>query len=123
MLDTRKILKLKHYNNSIQYTYMDINYNSSFSNRSKRKHHSTKDEISRCSISRSISNIKELCFCNTFDFFFTLTLKTNKRNNVLYSTKLINYHIKQYAKTRKDFKYLYVFEKQSKRWNSSSWFF
>lgn len=123
MLDTRKILKLKHYNNSIQYTYMDINYNSSFSNHSQRKHHSTKAEISRCSISRSISNIKELCFCNTFDFFFTLTLKTKKRNNVLYSTKLINYHIKQYAKIRKDFKYLYVFEKQSKRWNSSSWFF
>lgn len=123
MIDTRKILKLKHYNDCIQYSYMDVNFNSSFSKRSIKKLHSSQDEISRCSISRSISNIKELCFCNHFDFFFTLTLKSSKRNNVIYSTNLITYHIKQYAKTRKDFKYLYVFEKQSKRWNSSSWFF
>lgn len=113
MNNSKKLLKIKTYNDCIQYTYSNV----CFTNRSSRKikkNHSSKSEIFRCSISRSISHIKELCLCNNFDWFFTLTLKTKKRNNILYSTTYIRDSIKKYAKTHKDFKYLYVFEKQKK---------
>lgn len=114
MTKTRKILKLKHYKDSIQYTYSDIEYNRKILKGSSKKNHSTKDEINRCSLSRTVSNIKELCLCNEFEYFVTITIKSPKRNNVLFATKLLNISIKRYAKSREHFKYLYVFERQQK---------
>lgn len=117
MTKDRYLLKLKHYNNSIQYTYSKVQFNPHFRDNKKNSSNNKKHdslESQRCSLSRSISKIKELCLCNNFEYFFTITLKTPRRNDVLYSTSLINSQIREYAKTRKHFKYIYVFEKQEK---------
>lgn len=114
MNDIRKILKIKQYNDSIQYTYMDLNKNPKYRLPKEKKNKSTKDEVNRCSISRSISTIKELCLCNNFDYFVTITLKNKKRCNVSWATLYLNRKVKEYAKSRINFKYLYVFEKQEK---------
>lgn len=114
MSDYRKVLKIKRYADSIQYTYTDLQKNRKFSSFRKNTNKSTKDEVERCSISRSISIIKELCFCNNFDYFVTLTLKNKKRCNVYWATSYLNRKIKEYGKSRGNFKYLYVFEKQEK---------
>lgn len=109
----RYLLKIKDFGSCLQYTYSKV---IDKNNNKKKKNNSlssvNKAESLRCSISRSISNIKELCFCNNFEYFFTLTVKDNKRNDILFSCNLINGSVKEYARTRKHFKYLYVFEKQ-----------
>lgn len=115
MLYTKDLykVKLKHYTNSIQFTLMPR-----FS-RSLRKKHSSKNQIQSCSISRSISLIKEICLCNEFDYFFTLTLKDYSfRTDNLLSCDFLLKHIKHYAKLARgrgiEFKYILVFEKQKK---------
>lgn len=129
------LLKLKHYNDCIQYTYLpdrfrgllSKNKNCSLSSKNKNFYHgsfeSSLSESLRCSLSRSISKIKDYCLCNDFDYFFTLTLKTKKRNNVSFACNYINKCIKAYARKREGFKYIYIFEKQKKGRNSYTWFF
>lgn len=115
MTKDRYLLKIKEFDDCYQYTYSKVQFNRKFSNRRDSNTTSVnKEESLRCSISRSISNIKELAMCNRFDYFFTLTIADTKRNDVLYSCNLINNAIKQYSKNRPHFKYLYVFEKQKK---------
>lgn len=112
MQDIRHILKIVDFGDSEQYSYYSVKPKKT--NNSSLLTSINKDESNRCSISRSISNIKSLCLLNDFDFFFTLTLKTNRRNDIFYSTKLINDSIKYYCKHIAKLKYVYVFEKQKK---------
>lgn len=107
------LLKLKHYSFAIQYTYSKITCNRKFYPSLKQKK-SNIEEINRCSYSRSISLIKEYCFSNDFDYFFTFTLKSKKRNNTLFAFNLINSKFDYYKKKYNDFSYIYVFEKQKK---------
>lgn len=117
-MDSRKILKIKRYSNFLQYTYYDLDDSKcliTYTNNNNNKSNDFKSSESlRCSISRSISNIKEYCFCNDFEFFVTFTLKDKNRNSILFACNTISSAIKKYGKTRKDFKYLYVFEKTKK---------
>ena len=99
MINDRYLLKIKEFDDCYQYTYSKVQFNRKFSDR--RDSNTTcvnKQESLRCSISRSISNIKELVMCNRFDYFFTLTIADVKRNDVLYSCNLINNAIKHIHK-------------------------
>lgn len=106
-LDDIYFLKIKDYGSVIEQSYY--------------KHHtiskinsSSEEEKARSSRSRAISKIKEICYCNSFDYFFTLTIKDISRYDIESSinsiTKSINYY-KKLAKLRNlDFKFIYIFE-------------
>lgn len=111
MSEIRKVLKLKHFNDCIQMSYY-TKYDKTTKASSNLCSNSLESE--RCSISRSISTIKELCLCNEFDYFFTLTFKSKKRYNICWACKKIIKSFKYYSDKAKTlnfvFKYLFVFE-------------
>lgn len=115
MLDfSRYILKVKTYKDCFQYSYSPLNYNSKFFKKRDKRFKSSSDEVLRCSLSRSINTIKDLVLSNNFDYFFTITLKTNKRYDILYSSKVILQRFKSLSQTLTNFKYIFVFEKTKK---------
>ena len=60
--------------------------------------------------SRACSTIKELALCNDFNFFGTLTLKSD-RYNLDFAQDLIKKYMKKIKRTDKDFQFLWITEK------------
>lgn len=112
------ILKTKDYGSVIEQTYYKKQENKISSGNS-----STLEEKLRSSRSRAISRIKEICYCNNFDYFFTITLKDivlrNEPQNAInfLNKSIINYYRRGLYKGEV-FKYIYVFEYTKKRGNS-----
>lgn len=76
---------------------------------------SSLEEIQSSTRSRAISRIKEICYCNNFEYFFTFTLKDSYlRLNDKQAIDYINNKFRTYYKLAKikdiKFKYVYVFE-------------
>lgn len=113
--DLHWILKCKEYKDCIQYSYFQKDLNNK---RKKKQKKDDTEESQRCSLSRTSSLLKEYILNNDFKYFFTLTIKYDFRNNVKYTTDLINKYIKNYSKQCKtrgiQFSYVYVYEKQKK---------
>lgn len=103
------VLKTKDFGDIIEQTYYK-------SKSIVRKGNKSSKEASRlASRSRSISRIKEIVYCNDFDYFFTLTLKdVSLRLAPNLAIDYFNKEIKNYSKFCNyhgyDFKYVYVFE-------------
>lgn len=103
------ILKTKDFGDIIEQTYY-LKKDKIFTGKK-----SSQLEISSSTRSRAISRIKEICYCNDFDYFFTITLKNpNLRLDNVYSIKYINDKFRNYYKLAKyrniKFIYVYVFE-------------
>lgn len=72
-----------------------------------------KDEVERVSLSRTKRNIREICFCNDFQFFctFTLNSKSCDRFSLEQAQDTLKKHLKAYKRKNKDFKYIFITEK------------
>lgn len=71
------------------------------------------DEVKRCSLSRTKKNIRELALCNSFEYFATITISSQKSDRYSLSDcqenlKKILHKIKR---NNKDFGYLIITEK------------
>lgn len=103
------ILKTKDFGSIIEQTYYKRKEKVFTGNKS------TKENIESSTRSRAISRIKEICYCNNFDYFFTFTLKDKFfRDNTYLAINLFNKKISYYSKLAKlkgsSFKYIYVYE-------------
>lgn len=71
------------------------------------------EEVKRCSLSRSKRIIRELCLCNDFDYFSTLTINSDLCDR--YSLDIVQNKLKKLLKklkrNNKDFKYIFITEK------------
>lgn len=79
----------------------------------------SEEEKERISLSRSKSNIKELCLCNNFEYFITLTVSSKfdyynrfDLENCLDNVKKL---MKAYKRKTKDFKFLYIIEQHKNK--------
>lgn len=93
------------YNNSSKkrnYNYKDF-YNETITD---------KEEIDRISLSRTKRHIKEICLCNSFEYFFTSTV--NSKNADRFSLQEVQDNIRKLCKKIKrnnfDFKYIFITE-------------
>lgn len=71
-------------------------------------------ESSRCSLSRTKRRIKEICLCNEFEFFVTLTI--NSKNADRFNLDEVQSTLRNKFRTykryySKDFKYIFITEK------------
>ncbi len=73
-----------------------------------------KDEVERISLSRSKNSIKELCLCNDFEYFITLTVSSKfdyyNRYDLEDCVDNIKKLMKAYKRKSSDFKYIYIIE-------------
>lgn len=71
------------------------------------------DEVSRCSLSRTRRNIREIALCNEFDYFCTFTIDSKFGDR--YSLEECQYRLKKILKKikrkNKDFRYIFITEK------------
>lgn len=71
------------------------------------------EEVSRCSLSRTRRNIREIALCNEFDYFCTFTI--NSKLGDRYSLEECQYRLKKILKKikrkNKDFRYIFITEK------------
>lgn len=74
-----------------------------------------KDEVERISLSRSKNSVKELCLCNDFEYFITLTVSSKfdyyNRYDLEDCIDKVKKLMKAYKRKSKDFKYIYIIEK------------
>lgn len=81
-------------------------------------------EVERISLSRTKSSIKEICLCNNFEYFMTVTV--NSQNCDRFSLQAVQDRMKKLFKKIKrkysDFKYIFITEKHEKRRLSFSWY-
>ena len=71
-------------------------------------------ESSRCSLSRTKRRIKEICLCNEFEYFVTLTI--NSKNSDRFNLDEVQSTLKNKFRTykryyNKEFKYIFITEK------------
>ena len=80
-------------------------------------HHLDKEEVERCSISRSRRNIRELAFCNPFTHFVTFTIKPDLLNrfDLDECQDKVRSLMKAYKRKNKNLIYLFITEKHLKR--------
>lgn len=103
------ILKTKDYGDIIEqtyYKYKPIVF---------KGHKSSKEAVRLASRSRAISRIKEIFYCNHFDYFFTITLnnpllRVSSSEAIDYLNKTMKNYSKYCSYHGFDFKYIYVFE-------------
>lgn len=105
--DNLYILKTKDFGKVIEQSYYK------YKTITKEKE-SSKEEKERSKRSRACSRIKEIVYCNNFDYFFTLTIKSDFRVDIEYSIRYLIDKINYYSKRGKtkgvEVKYIYVFE-------------
>lgn len=72
-----------------------------------------KEEIDRISLSRTKKNIKEICLCNNFTHFATLTINSKNcdRFSLTNCQDLLKEKIKKIKRKNKDFSYIFITEK------------
>lgn len=77
------------------------------------KEKSDKNEVERCSLSRTKRNIRELAFCNPFTWFVTLTIASNKcdRFSLDEAQEKLRKRLKAYKRKNKKLIYLFITEK------------
>lgn len=70
-------------------------------------------ESSRCSLSRTKRRIKEICLCNEFQYFVTLTInsKNSDRFNLDEVQSTLKKKFEYYKRKNKEFKYIFITEK------------
>lgn len=75
-----------------------------------------KSESLRCSLSRTKRTIREICFCNSFTHFVTLTVSPNScdRFSVDECEELLRKKIKSYKRNHKNFIYILIAEEHKK---------
>lgn len=71
------------------------------------------EEVERVSLSRTRRNVRELCLCNDFEFFTTLTVdsKYADRFHLDECQELLRKHFKRIKRKYSDFKYIFITEK------------
>ena len=71
------------------------------------------DELLRISLSRSKREIRELCFCNPFTYFSTITINSEfcDRFHLQECQDLLRKKLKKLKRNNKDFIYLFITEK------------
>lgn len=78
-----------------------------------KKLESFDSESSRCSLSRTKRRIKEICLCNEFEYFVTLTI--NSKNSDRFNLDEVQSTLKKkfiyYKRKNKEFKYIFITEK------------
>ena len=86
-------------------------------------HHLDKEEVERCSVSRSRRNIRELAFCNPFTHFVTFTIKPDliNRFDLDDCQDKVRSLMKSYKRKNKDLIYLFITEKHQNRCLPFSW--
>lgn len=73
---------------------------------------SVQEETERCSLSRTKRNIRELAFCNDFEYFATFTIDSKfDRYSLDLCQDTLKKHLKAYKRKNKNFKYLFITEK------------
>jgi len=71
------------------------------------------DEVKRCSLSRTKRIIRELCLCNDFEYFATLTISSElaDRYSLDNCQERLKKILKKIKRKNKDFRYLFITEK------------
>lgn len=71
------------------------------------------EEVQRISISRSKKNIRELCFCNNFEYFATITVNCANadRFSLTECQNLLRKKLKKLKRKNKDFAFVFITEK------------
>lgn len=79
----------------------------------KEKLFSSDEESERCSLSRTKRNIRELCLCNDFEYFATLTInsKNADRFSLTQCQELLRKKLKKLKRINTNFAYLFITEK------------
>ena len=82
----------------------------------ENKKHSSKEEIERASLSRTKANIKEICLCNDFEYFMTVTVSSENADR--FSLHQVQDKMKKachaFKRVYKDFKFIFITEKHEK---------
>ena len=97
-----------------------VNFNDAILKKEKRKRHKSfketfysEEEIERISLSRTKNRIKEICLCNDFEFFGTITV--NSVNSDRFSLTECQEKMKKLCHKLKrknsDFKFIFITEK------------
>lgn len=81
--------------------------------KAKQVFHADKEECERISFSRSKRFIREICLCNNFTHFVTLTINKDycNRYDIDVAQEHLTHILKNYKKLHKDFKYILITEK------------
>lgn len=71
------------------------------------------EEVSRCSLSRTRRNIREIALCNEFDYFATLTVDSQfgDRYSLEDCQNKLKKILKKIKRKNKDFRYIFITEK------------